>query len=202
MSNRAGFHSGEVYGQTAKIGGKFISNEIWIPASELNMVSGSITSGVQNNYFSWGYDAASNDGAVGTTIYVPKNIPRNVKANVKPHWTFEVGDAGSVLSGIGQVVMDMDYRGAAALVSGTTQVTGINYILSGSYTNVTTTDTVSDPAYNLSGVIHVSELEIPKGDVNPGEIVSFFIYRDSAESADTLPVKTRLIGVAVEFVEA
>lgn len=223
MGTRAGFHSGELRAERAKIGGKQVINTIRLAPADFSIapsiagvprIMGGILSGAFGfldyptnavqpiNYVSgvcllgWGPDC--NDKA-SVVVVTPSNIKRDTKANVNLWWT---GISGAQTVGSqGSAIVDLDYRATSLWVSGAHQVSGVNYSLSGAFTNVTTTHCFQSGTHvDFRNILQKTTLAIPAKDVRPNSVLNLQLYRDPS-AYDTLDGAVVMVVTEIEFVD-
>ena len=211
---RAGIRSGEFVGKRAKLDGKqavnreFISIKAW-------QTNGAMRSGVINFYdagfasFSkvtsgiaiLGWDKVTETGTSKADIVlsVPSNIGPNTKANVNLFWITSGAIAGDGLDGNSRCVWDIDYVPVFVHISGVPVSAGAGMFLSGALANATTTHvTVSG---TTAGVLQKTAIAIPDTAIRPGSVVKLMLYRDGADTADTLYAPAYVVATEVEYTD-
>ena len=202
MGRKSGFRSGEMFSHSAKVRERHVITSINLPAStfDLNaaqtLLSGTnvqLTSGSFGYMFAWQNTESSK---VSNTFIVPSNVTESAKANINIYWAGFSGVAS------GGVVLDADYRIVCVLKSGTFAVTGLNYLTSGANSNATVNHSLVSGA-NREHItkLQKSTITIPSGDLRADSLVLMSLYRDVAETYDSLTQNVAVLAVEVEFVE-
>lgn len=204
MGRKAGFHSGEIFGDRAKVKGKYVDERTFVKKEDFdtNYVSGTAASeAVLGGGGAYGVPTyefqPSSHNQVSYRFVAPDSLPSKTRANLRLYWTVSG-------SGVGKVVWDANYWVTSVLVSGT-ELVGRNYNVSGGVTedgNCTVTSEYTQESSGVSGVVTEAVMSVPAGDIAANDLVRVMVYRDGDESADNLAQTAHLIGMLIEYEEA
>lgn len=198
---RFGFHSGSVKSKNVQINNKFVQNRKVVLPEEMNITGlnktgASLTTfGESSQLTTYSFGEVA-DSAVGYREVIPDSVVEKTGIDVTLYWTC----SGVLVDSTG-VVWDLEYRVTDVLTSGIS-VGGLEYGISGAFTNVTATTIY--PLYDgvLSGSITTTKLSIPKAAVRTDSIIQMVVFRDVGESADTRNGSVHLIAMEIAYVDA
>jgi len=200
MGTRAGFRSGELIAERAKIGDRHIITSINLPLKTFQLETGLLSGTASTAYttlsgiYSFGW-AHVNAGKAGNSIKIPDNIAPKTKANVNVYWSAS-GNAAATAA-----VFDVDYRVVNRQISGVIQSPARNYTTSGTTANASTTHKFISGIVGTVNALQKTTVSIPDSAIVGGGVLLFGIFRDTSNATDTLNSQVWVNAVDVEFVD-